>query len=607
MHMPMMMLLLSALNGYWSGSVTTPAGPLPIALSIAAGSVTLDAPGLGLTDKRLHAEMKGDTLAIEVMMDEQPVTAELKQNGEALRGNARAGAATYAVELHRGAAPPKVWRSENAVIENNGIKLAATLYKPIGTARAPAVVFVAGLTPRGDAAHFLATQFAARGIAVLTYDHRGIGASTGERRASFSDLADDAVAAIRWLRARSDIDPNRIGIRGQSQGAWIAPLAATRVPIAFVIATAGGGVQPWQSETYAIPARMRASGFSGAEIAEASRYMAALFEVGRTGRGWEELSAMMRGLRARNARWFGEYGSVPDSFARLQQTWKNEFSYDPLPALRALRVPLFAAEGEKDVYAPPDANVEVLRTTVKSPDVTISIVPGATHDFHVAGAPLPLVSQQYLSSLLDWTTVHAGTAAPQKTAVAAAVANNRVAIPEAKITIAVDPSLPFIGSIAFDIRDAAHANRYIFAKADASGKVQRLAVIQFEKMLPQHRGTYDARSENPRRIGPLTFDQATGIYNFAASIAAKPGLEAERTRDFLASKGMKVDTDLLLARFETLPVTDHRSELLLFYWQDLGTLQRTRAEIQNATAAERTAMFAGFAERARSLFTISAP
>src|SRR5207248_10691353 len=118
--------------------------------------------------------------------------------------------------------------------------------------------------------HFLADQFANRGVAVLMYDRRA-------GRASFSTLADDAAAAVRFLRSRSEVDATRTGIRGQSQGAWIATLAAARVPVSFVIATGGGGVQPWQSEMYAIPARMRADGFSDNEVAEARRYMEKLF------------------------------------------------------------------------------------------------------------------------------------------------------------------------------------------------------------------------------------------------------------------------------------------------------------------------------------------
>jgi pimeloyl-ACP methyl ester carboxylesterase len=586
-------LLLSALAGYWSGTVTTPAGALPIGIAIRGDGATLDAPALGLVDKALRADVRGETLVLEISIDEQPVIAELTVSGNSLRGGAQVGADRYAIALERSAAPVRTWRTEQAVINNGEVKLASTLYLPASASRAPAVVFVAGLAPRGDAVHFLATQLVSRGIAVLTYDHRGIGGSTGERRASFSDLADDAAAAVRWLRARREIDPDRIGIRGQSQGAWIAPLAATRVPVAFIIATAGGAVPPWQSETYAIPARMRADGFSDAEVAEASKYMAALFEVGRSGKGWDELAAMMAGLRARGAKWFGRYGSTPDSFERLQQTWRNEFSYDPLPALRAVRVPLLALEGEKDVYSPPDASSDVLRATLKT--ARVATIKGATHDFHLAGAPLPIMSPEYLSTLIDWTVAQARLGAPA--AAAPAASGNSVVLSDPKIAINVDPSLPFVGSFGFDIRDAAHADRWVFAQADASGNVQRLAVVQFERMLPAHRGAYDAHSANQRRIGPLSFEQSVGVYNFAASIAAKPGAEAERTRDLLATKGMKVDADLLVARFETLPSADHRSEILLFYWQDLASMRQTRATIDKS-------LFEPFAERARALFTI---
>ena len=67
------------------------------------------------------------------------------------------------------------------------------------------------------------------GIAVLGYDKRGVGGSTGNwNTASFDDLADDVVAAFAYLKARGDIDGRQIGLLGVSQGGWIMPLAAVR-------------------------------------------------------------------------------------------------------------------------------------------------------------------------------------------------------------------------------------------------------------------------------------------------------------------------------------------------------------------------------------------
>jgi dienelactone hydrolase len=65
-------------------------------------------------------------------------------------------------------------------------------------------------------------------MAVLGYDKRGVGGSTGDwNTASFEDLAGDVVAAFEYLKTRSDIRRDQIGTLGWSQAGWIMPLAAT--------------------------------------------------------------------------------------------------------------------------------------------------------------------------------------------------------------------------------------------------------------------------------------------------------------------------------------------------------------------------------------------
>ena len=93
---------------------------------------------------------------------------------------------------------------------------------------------------------FLADYFARHGIAALTYDKRGVGASTGNwEEASFDDLAGDALAGVELLKSRTDINRKQIGLWGLSQGAWLVELAASQSKdIAFIIAVSGGGVNP---------------------------------------------------------------------------------------------------------------------------------------------------------------------------------------------------------------------------------------------------------------------------------------------------------------------------------------------------------------------------
>lgn len=574
------------LNGYWSGTVTAPSGSLGVAVTIDDHGATIDSSPLGLADQALTiVNRTTDHLTLEMRTDGQPVTAELTKQGDDLNGSAAVGAATYPVALHRGQKPEKTSAMQDVSIRNGDVNLAATLYLPRSDSPVPAVVFVAGLVPRDGAVHFLADAFVNRGIAVITYDHRGVGKSTGDRRASFSTLADDACAAIRYLGTRKEVEPTRIGLRGQSQGAWIAPLAATRAPVAFAILTGGGGVRPWESEMYAIPARMRADGFSDAEIAEATKYMEKLFAVGRSGENWEELSAMMADFRRRGVTWFGNYGPVPPSLAYLRELWEGDFSYDPLPALKQLTVPVLAMIGEKDVYSPPAESLHVLESALATKDKTLRTIKDATHDFRVTGGPLPLVSDEYLGTLLSWTTAHAGISAKDPS-----VTDHRVVSRQANVTIDVDPALRFVGQLGFDIRDAAHAERVIFASADADGSVRRIWIAQFEQMLPQHRGAYDEPTGARVRMGPFTFSRRAGRYSFAESIATKPGAEAEKTRDFLARKGLRVDSDFSLARFEALTGASRRAELIIFYWEDLSG----------------NTDFDAFAEKAKEVFTLSA-
>ena len=82
------------------------------------------------------------------------------------------------------------------------------------------------------------------GMAILAYDKRGVGGSTGDwNTASFDDLAGDVVAAFEYLKTRSEIDRAQIRLLGISQAGWIMPLAAVRAKdIAFLISISGAGV-----------------------------------------------------------------------------------------------------------------------------------------------------------------------------------------------------------------------------------------------------------------------------------------------------------------------------------------------------------------------------
>ena len=97
------------------------------------------------------------------------------------------------------------------------------------------------------------------GIAVLAYDKRGVGGSTGEysgigpgnSEKMFDLLASDALAGVEALAKRPDIDSSRIGLFGVSQAGWIVPVAASRSSrVAFVVLLSGPAVTVGEEIAY---------------------------------------------------------------------------------------------------------------------------------------------------------------------------------------------------------------------------------------------------------------------------------------------------------------------------------------------------------------------
>src|SRR5262245_11956842 len=139
--------------------------------------------------------------------------------------------------------------------------LAGALFVPDDGRRHPAIVLFHGSGPEPRNT-FMARWFAEHGVAALTYDKRGVGASTGDFRAvSFTALAADGLAAVALLKARSDVDSARIGVWGLSQGGWLGPLAASRsADVAFVIAVSGPGVTPAEQMVFYYANQLRERG-----------------------------------------------------------------------------------------------------------------------------------------------------------------------------------------------------------------------------------------------------------------------------------------------------------------------------------------------------------
>ncbi len=247
---------------------------------------------------------------------------------------------------------------------SHGVTLVGRLVLPPGGERVPIVVLVHGSEQDSALATYpLQRVLPAAGVGAFVYDKRGTGASGGHYTQDFSLLADDAVAAMREARRLAGPRLGRIGYHGGSQGGWVAPLAANRAPVDFVIVAFGLAVSVIDEDQEAVEIEMREKGHSPEEIAKGQEVAAAAEEVFASGftRGFDRLDA----VRAKYGHepWYkdvhGDFAHfiLPYSKAQLlamapKYRWGTPFYYDPMPALRADTTPQLWVVGGEDYEAP---------------------------------------------------------------------------------------------------------------------------------------------------------------------------------------------------------------------------------------------------------------
>ena len=148
-----------------------------------------------------------------------------------------------------------------------GVKLAGRLLLPKSNDPVPIVVLIHG-AERESARDSYALQrlLPAENVGAFVYDKRGTGGSDGKYTQDFNILADDAVAAMREAKRIAGTRCARIGYQGGSQGGWVAPLAATRAPIDFVIVSFGLAVSVIDEDQQEVALEMRLKGHTQEEI-----------------------------------------------------------------------------------------------------------------------------------------------------------------------------------------------------------------------------------------------------------------------------------------------------------------------------------------------------
>ena len=256
---------------------------------------------------------------------------------------------------------------EDVFFTNGDVTLAGTLLRPESHEPVPAVVLIhgSGEEDRGSVRYY-AEMFVRNGIAALIYDKRGVGKSTGPADAwryfNFDDLAGDAAAAVNYLAGRADIDGDRIGIFGASQGGWVAPLAAKQSGHAsFLVLLSASLCSVADDRLFERSARLRSEGFNDDEIAEVHAMQLVDQQLSRSGEGFEHYARLWE--QNKDKRWFrrvylGDEPSPADSEYRLW--YRTVLDFDAVPILEELSLPTLCIFGdpEHDRFGPAQVGID---------------------------------------------------------------------------------------------------------------------------------------------------------------------------------------------------------------------------------------------------------
>jgi dienelactone hydrolase len=323
-------------------------------------------------------------------------------------------------------------REEDVTFRSGAITIAGTLTVPAGTGPFPAVVLLSGSGPQNRDSELLgfrlfkvlADHLAEHGIAALRCDDRGVGGSSGSLPDSTTaDFADDALAAVRLLSGRSEIQKTRIGLVGHSEGAIVAAIAASRSPeVGFVVWMAGSAVPGAEILKLQAAALTRAAGAPESVVSDVLLHHAALIAAIEEGASDEKLLTVGRSLIAAQLAALPEaqrkaLGDVTVTSERLlnqmlsglRSPWMRFFiGFDPSTVLRLVSCPVLAVFGGRDLQVPETINRQQLAAALseaRNQDVTVRVYPEANHLFMQAATGQPAeyatLPKAFVTPLLD--------------------------------------------------------------------------------------------------------------------------------------------------------------------------------------------------------------
>jgi len=316
------------------------------------------------------------------------------------------------------------------------VTLAGTLTIPDTVGTFPAVILISGSGPQnrdeellGHKPFLVLSDYLTRnGIAVLRYDDRGVGESTGNfESATTVDFAEDALAAIQYLKNRKEINTNLLGVIGHSEGGLIAPMLAIKSDdVKFIILLAGPGLRGDKILLHQSELIQEANNVNESEIKKGLELSRKIYDVLLSETDSLKASNKLTEILEQQYSEFNE--SEEESTGDKQKIIENKLeillnpwfiyfvNYDPYPTLTKIKIPVLALNGEKDLQVPAKDNLnEIEKALNEAGNKSFKIIelPGLNHLFQKCetGSPLEYgrieetFSPEAMKIIIDWINV----------------------------------------------------------------------------------------------------------------------------------------------------------------------------------------------------------
>jgi pimeloyl-ACP methyl ester carboxylesterase len=275
----------------------------------------------------------------------------------------------------------------------------------------PLVVMVGGSGPTTRWGGTFDTFFVSLGMAVLTYDKRGVvdgDLSENWSEPDLSALADDAAAVLRAGTSLVEVDATRTGFWGSSQGGWVAPMAAAEAEAQFLIVRAGPGVSQREALLHERRQELRQSGLAGLSLDHAMALRREIYRLAESGAPLESTDTLVEPYLG--SAWYEQaFGDDLVSATWSQRWWRwagRNLSVPPGPYLEQLDIPILWFLAERDENVPLVLSVARLGEAFEvspSTDESLVVLPNANHAFLVQSAEGGVrYSDGYFERLREW-------------------------------------------------------------------------------------------------------------------------------------------------------------------------------------------------------------